>query len=263
PIDFEGGGANLYRYVGNDPVNCADPSGLGYRDDFKEATPALPSDWPVHHRLQQRLKERFRQIGIEVDDLDALRGVDPELHKEVNLRQTEFWQDMKAKYGYRTVSEAMDNTPLDEVLAHVRAMDEQYGKVWLKPRGTLNDVKRIRTLLKYADFSDAAKLARGKTILLRASKIAQTLGIMGGVLGAALLARGIIAPSDAQVAAFNDLLDQYSLSMNYRMTHSGRLSYGRTVHLEEAVTRYLKAINAPDALIAELVRAFLVAESKL
>ena len=28
PIEFEGGDADLYRYVGNDPTNAIDPSGL-------------------------------------------------------------------------------------------------------------------------------------------------------------------------------------------------------------------------------------------
>jgi RHS repeat-associated protein len=34
PLGFGGGQANLYAYVGNDPVNAADPSGLGLLDDI-------------------------------------------------------------------------------------------------------------------------------------------------------------------------------------------------------------------------------------
>jgi RHS repeat-associated protein len=33
PIDFAGGDTNLYAYVGNDPINRTDPSGLAWEDD--------------------------------------------------------------------------------------------------------------------------------------------------------------------------------------------------------------------------------------
>ena len=33
PIDAASGDPNLYRHAGNDPVNCADPSGLEALDD--------------------------------------------------------------------------------------------------------------------------------------------------------------------------------------------------------------------------------------
>jgi uncharacterized protein RhaS with RHS repeats len=35
PIGFDAGDANLFRYVGNDPTNLTDPSGLAPSQDFK------------------------------------------------------------------------------------------------------------------------------------------------------------------------------------------------------------------------------------
>ena len=52
PIGFSGGDANLYRYVGNGPVNGSDPSGLdpafppgiGIGSGFYKKDPVLPID---------------------------------------------------------------------------------------------------------------------------------------------------------------------------------------------------------------------------
>jgi RHS repeat-associated protein len=55
PIGFSAGDANLYRYVGNGPVNGADPSGLdpafaptiGIGSPFLRPDPVLPKTYPI------------------------------------------------------------------------------------------------------------------------------------------------------------------------------------------------------------------------
>jgi len=42
PIAFEGGDANLYRYVGNDPGNATDPNGL---QEVRFVSPPKPPSW--------------------------------------------------------------------------------------------------------------------------------------------------------------------------------------------------------------------------
>jgi hypothetical protein len=45
PIAFEGGDANLYRYVGNDPVNATDPNGLQEIISVEPPRMGPPSNW--------------------------------------------------------------------------------------------------------------------------------------------------------------------------------------------------------------------------
>ena len=75
PEGFAAGFSNFYLFVGNNPVNLTDPSGLDYRSDFLWATPVMPSHWQVHHTKQQALGGRYQAIGIDVHDVKYLRAV--------------------------------------------------------------------------------------------------------------------------------------------------------------------------------------------
>jgi hypothetical protein len=44
PLGFAAGDANLYRYVGNDPINDVDPSGL---IDVKNPRPVTTTEFPI------------------------------------------------------------------------------------------------------------------------------------------------------------------------------------------------------------------------
>ena len=61
PIEFESGDFNHYRYVGNDPVNFRDPSGLtvagGPGDAYAREL--------IRHMVDQRLKEKQRIANIK------------------------------------------------------------------------------------------------------------------------------------------------------------------------------------------------------
>ncbi|MEX2122008.1 MAG: RHS repeat-associated core domain-containing protein [Pirellulales bacterium] len=75
PIGFEGGDANLNRYVGNDPANFTDPSGLVERDENGMITGIVPGqtfgpkdlyndkDIPLLLRLAIERRYRIRYIG--------------------------------------------------------------------------------------------------------------------------------------------------------------------------------------------------------
>ena len=246
-IGHRGDLANVYRYCGGDPVNAADPTGLGYREDFIAATPNMPSDWPVHHTLQQakRVQERFKEAGIDVDDLDYLRGVDPKLHDQINQCQTDFWKAMMDKYDCDTLAEVYEKVSLDDVLAHVKAMEEQYGHLWLRTGGTAEDVAKIRKALQSVDLSKEAKKLASAKVLKRAGIILGSIAIVGDILDYGALAKGIIAPSAAQQRAFAKLVDQYAIALGEKRRHNF-VSKKRLVFVHEALQRYHDAVNTPD-----------------
>jgi uncharacterized protein RhaS with RHS repeats len=75
PVGFSGGDANLYGYVGNNPTNYTDPSGLHRQDRWYGYTDVDFQDW-VHKVFvpaeraegqQQLTKEQIRQAFDEWD----------------------------------------------------------------------------------------------------------------------------------------------------------------------------------------------------
>jgi hypothetical protein len=70
PIAFEGGDANLYRYVGNDAANAVDPSGLYFaRKNLRTGKWEKVPDADI-------LKSLADKLGVKPDDLKLLQDSD-------------------------------------------------------------------------------------------------------------------------------------------------------------------------------------------
>jgi hypothetical protein len=108
------------RQPGQRFILAADKPGAsrGYRKVFMDATPALPDHFEVHHTFEQGreiLAERFRkELHIDLDALDNLRGLSKETHGEITAIQAKFWAAKAAKHG-GNYDEAYKHVPLGEV----------------------------------------------------------------------------------------------------------------------------------------------------
>jgi hypothetical protein len=92
PIGFEGGDANLYRFVGNSPTNFTDPSGLKF-------SMKVGDEWKEGKEAEDLF---FKQLG----DTDALKRVIKALRENAEfkkiwdyLRQSEWDIELKVTPG--------------------------------------------------------------------------------------------------------------------------------------------------------------------
>ena len=73
-----------------------------YADYFRKLTPDLPSDWEVHHTIQQHpvLANRYwKEQGINVHDPQYLRGVPKDVHHDVTNAQNAWWRKKAVELG--------------------------------------------------------------------------------------------------------------------------------------------------------------------
>jgi filamentous hemagglutinin len=71
-----------------DAVAVANAS--NYRAIFLKSRPDLPAGWQVHHSLPQKYEELMRASGVNVNDIEFLRGVSPEVHSRISTEWTRF-----------------------------------------------------------------------------------------------------------------------------------------------------------------------------
>ena len=65
PIGFDGGGLNLYRYVGNNPVLRDDPSGLDFQICSRPLNMSLPENDPFRHYYIRFNKKETISYGVD------------------------------------------------------------------------------------------------------------------------------------------------------------------------------------------------------
>ena len=61
-----------------------------YRARFLKARPDLPDGWVVHHSIPQRYADMFKNAGVNLQETQFLRGIDPKKHEAVTKRWADF-----------------------------------------------------------------------------------------------------------------------------------------------------------------------------
>jgi len=268
PLGFEAGDANLYRYVGNGPTNATDPSGLveAYVKNFLAATPALggkvPPGWQVHHTYQQALAEGAVLPGINVHDAQYLRAVDPKMHKEIGVIQTNFWEQQKQAFKCRKISEVVKNPDFDiELLKkHMKDIEDTYDNLWIKPGATHEEIKATFAAVK--EGSDA--VSSGRRITTTLNKLGVPLGVFtvfSLITDNVALAKNIVVPDAETQAATNRMLEQYRFSLQMAMDkHS--LTRTRVNLLGNSVHSYLTHLKVDVRITNTLAKQFAIIEAE-
>lgn len=112
PLGFKGGSYNLYEFVGNNPTNFVDPSGLTAKHirNYRAATPDVPLDWKIHHTKQQKLRDRYmKEKGIDVDDAKHLVAIPEYIHEDINYAQGIWARDKMREMGILKAGETLNN----------------------------------------------------------------------------------------------------------------------------------------------------------
>jgi len=76
-----------------------------YRALFKEARPDLPRDWQVHHSIPQKYEGVMGTAGVNIHDVQFLRGVSPQVHSRITMEWARF---DKATGGNPSAARAAD-----------------------------------------------------------------------------------------------------------------------------------------------------------
>ena len=117
-----------------------------YRENFKEATPAMPDGWQVHHTKQDKLRERYQnEKGINIDDPQYLKGVPDKVHQDINYLQNKWAESKMRELGILGAKEVLNDdnkkakfaefwsrVSLDDAEAFEKTLDKIYAKYWIK-----------------------------------------------------------------------------------------------------------------------------------
>jgi hypothetical protein len=98
------------------------PSAANYRDLFRQNRPDTPPNYQVHHSLPQAYADRMAAAGINIHELQYLRGIDVPTHITI----TNMWRTFNNQHG--------GNPSIPQIQNFARQIDQQFGSKFVWPK---------------------------------------------------------------------------------------------------------------------------------
>ncbi len=240
-----------------------------YRRAFKDATPAMPDSFEIHHVFEQGreiLAERFRkELSVDLNALDNLRGVSEETHRENTAIQTRFWaaklQEYRLPNSQQGYSELYKRVPLAEVQKLQAEIEATYKPLWVKSGAAAKDVAAVEKRLKDQRLMNL-RPARIEGTLKKAGVAATGFAIFTLIAENAALANNIVDPPPHVQASLDNMLKWYAAVYEARVTR-GFIKPEEWQALQDATMRYLSAAGFDDKVKALILRQFEIEGARL
>ncbi|MFC4402901.1 PrsW family glutamic-type intramembrane protease [Gracilibacillus xinjiangensis] len=107
----QGGGGEGNKGITNATKN-------NYRKLYLEQFPDLPKRWQVHHTLPQKYETIMKNAGINIHEVQHLKGIDPKIHSKI----TNEWSKWDKKLGRTPTSQ--------DIIDFANTIESKYGKYW-------------------------------------------------------------------------------------------------------------------------------------
>ncbi len=89
-----------------------------YRKLYLEQFPDLPKGWQVHHTLPQKYERIMKNAGINIHEVQYLKGIDPKIHSKI----TNEWSKWDKKLGRTPTSQ--------DIIDFANTIESKFGKYW-------------------------------------------------------------------------------------------------------------------------------------
>jgi len=217
------------------------------RDDFIKATPSMPPDWKVHHKIQHFgdvLGKRFlKERGINLHELGNLVAVQKSIHDEITAAQNLFWTQ-KGKLGITAA-----NIDLDEVIAFANKVETQFGSRWVAARATKGQFTAVANLVQ----NDAAKFLLAKAARWRDLDldVLSCFAIFGLILSNAEAVRRINNFDPNTHPQWQTFATTYETAFNESVT-SGRVSHNTALHVADSFKAFGESLNLDQGALNKI-----------
>jgi len=235
-----------------------------YRKAFKDATPKLPKDFEVHHIFEKGreiLAARFRkELNIDLNDLDNLRGVPEKVHDEISAIQSKFWAAKAKEYG-GSYTEAYKRVPLAEVRKLQAEIEATYKSLWVKSGASAQEIAAVEKRLKNQRLMNL-RPARIEGTLKNAGLAVTGFAIFTMIADNVALTNNIANPSPQVQAALDNMLKWYAAVYETRTTR-GFVTKEQWGALQDATMKYLNVAGFDNRIKALFLHEFELEGAKL
>jgi hypothetical protein len=98
------------------------PSVSNYRTLFRQNRPDMPPDYQVHHSIPQKYADRMAAEGVNIHEMQYLRGVDRDTHTRI----TALWETFGRQNN--------GNPSSAQIYNFARQIDQQFGSKFVWPK---------------------------------------------------------------------------------------------------------------------------------